>query len=90
MPGLLSDFYKLDLIFTIKKHQYLTIDNNTLTKHFPIPKKININEIKKVRKFKNSYKVETNKGRITIFKDLVEKDSLRNLDHFFNGLNLKV
>lgn len=76
--------------FYDKKYQYLTIENNTLTKNFLIPQKININEIKKVRKFKNSYKVETDKRTIRILKNIIEENSLKRLDHFFNSLNLKV
>ena len=76
--------------FYDKKYQYLTIKNNTLIKHFLIPQKIKINEIKKVRKVKNTYKVETDKKTIRISKNLIEVDSLKELELFFDNLNLQV
>ena len=76
--------------FHNKKFQYLTIENNKLTKHSLIPKSIELNEIKKVRKFVNSYKIETEKTTLRISKNIIEKDSLYKLNQVLDDLNLKV
>lgn len=73
-----------------KKNQYLTIDNNRLTKHSIIPKTIVISDIIKVRKFVNSYKIETPERTIEIDKNIIEIESLFQLDNYFNNLKLKV
>ena len=75
--------------FYDKRYQYLTIENNYLTKHFPIPQTIHLSEIQKVRKFKNSYRVETDRKKMTISKNLIEENSLDKLDQFFKTLDLQ-
>ena len=76
--------------FYDKKYQYLTIENKTITRHFLIPKTIKIDEIKRVRKFVNSYKIETDTRTMRISKNLIEKDSLKELDRFFDSLRFEV
>ena len=76
--------------FYNKKFQYLTIENNRLTKHSIFPKVIELNEIRKVRKFVNSYKIETDKTTLRISKNIIEKESLYKLNQVFENLNLKV
>lgn len=71
-----------------KKHQYLTIDENKLIKHSLIPKTIELSEIKKVRKFVNSYKIETSDRTLRIEKNLIENDSLYRLNKILDNLNL--
>lgn len=76
--------------FYDKKFQYLSIENNKLTRHFLIPRSIEIQKIKKIWKFTNSYKIETDKKSLRISKNLIEEDSLFQLDQFFETLNLNV
>ena len=72
-----------------KKNQYLTIEQEKITKHSIWPKTINISEIEKVRKFANSYKIETKNTTLTIDKGIIENDSLYQLENYLNSLNLK-
>lgn len=74
--------------FYDKKYQYLTIENNTLTKHFLVPKSIKISEIRRIIKLMYSYKVETETGTMRISKNLIEENSLKELDRFFDRLKL--
>jgi len=72
-----------------KKNQYLTIEQEKITKHSIFPKTINISEIEKVSKFVNSYKIETENTTLTIDKGIIENDSLYKLENYLNNLNLK-
>ncbi|WP_051205333.1 hypothetical protein [Salinimicrobium xinjiangense] len=69
-----------------KKYQYLTIEGNRLVKHSLIPKSIEISNIKRIRKYVNSYRIETCNGSILIEKNFVEEESLRELNHFLESL----
>ena len=73
-----------------KKNQYLTIKGNKLTRHSIIPRTIEIDKIKKVRKFVNSYKIETSDKILTIDKGVIENESLYQLTDYLNTLKLKV
>ena len=73
-----------------KKHQYLTLGENKITRHSLIPKSVEISEIKKVRKFRNSYKIETSESTLTINKNIIEPESLIRLDDFLKELNFSV
>jgi len=71
-----------------KKYQYLTIDNTRITRHSLKSKSIQISDIKKVRRFRNSYKIETLESTLNINKNLIETESLYKLDDFFKELKL--
>ena len=73
-----------------KKHQYLTIERDRIVKHSLVPKSIALADIRRVRKFMNSYKIESKNSSILIEKDFIENDSLYKLNHFFDSLELKV
>lgn len=73
-----------------RKHQYLTIEQDKIVKHSLIPKSIALSEIKRIRKYVNSYKIESQNTSIRIEKDFIESDSLYKLNHFFDSLDLKV
>ncbi len=72
-----------------KKTPYLTIENHRLTKHSIFAKTIEIEDIKKVRKFVNSYKIETSDKTLTIDKNVMEPESLYRLTDYLNALELK-
>ena len=76
--------------FYEKRKQYLTIENNMLTKHSIFPKSIAITDIKKIRRFEGSYKIETSEKTLKINKDIMEAESLYKLDDYFKSLDLKV
>ena len=89
-PWLIIGALQTGTYFYNKKLQYLTIENNRLTKHSIFPKVIELNEIRKVRKFVNSYKIETDKTTLRISKNIIEKESLYKLNQVFENLILKV
>ena len=69
-----------------KSRQYLTIEDDKLIKHSIIPQTIQISEIKRVRKFVNSYRIETGNGCIRIEKSFIEEESIKDLNRFFDTL----
>lgn len=72
-----------------KKHQYLTIEEDRIVKHSLLPKSIALSDIKRIRKYMNSYKIEAENSSIRIEKDFIENDSLFKLNHFLDNLELK-
>jgi len=72
-----------------KKNQYLTIENDKITKHSIFPKTIDTSEIQKVGKFVNSYKIETRNRTLIIDKGIIENESLFKLEDYLSNLNLK-
>ena len=69
-----------------KSRQYLTIEDDKLIKHSIIPQTVQISEIKRVRKFVNSYRIETGNGCIRIEKSFIEEESIKDLNRFFDTL----
>jgi len=72
-----------------KKHQYLYITDNTLTKNSLFPKTINLNELTAIWKLRSSFTLETKNTKIKIDKDLIEDESLYKLTDFLNQIELK-
>ena len=72
-----------------KKHQYLYITEDSLTKNSLFPKSIKLNELTAIWKFKSSFTLETRQARIKIDKDLMEDESLYKLTDFLNQIELK-
>lgn len=72
-----------------RKHQYLSIENNKITRHSIFPKTIEISAIQKIRRFENSYKIETADKTLKIDKDIIEAESLYKLEDYFNSLEIK-
>ena len=75
--------------FYEKRNQYLTIENNMLTKHSIFPKTIAVTEIKRIRRFEGSYKIETSEKTLRINKDVMDVESLYKLDDYFKSLEIK-
>ncbi len=71
-----------------RKKQYITIEDDKLTKHSLIPKSIEIREIRKIKKDSNSYKIETSEKSLKIDKRKIEPESLYRLEDYLNGLEL--
>lgn len=73
-----------------KQNHYLTIENGKLTQHSFLPKSIDINNIKIIRKFVNSYKIETSDKTIKIDKHVIDNEALYELTGYLNNLRLKI
>jgi hypothetical protein len=85
---LLGILYVGTYLFENKK-QYLTIENGIISKNHLIPKKINLNEIKRIKKFAGDYILKTDSTELKINTDLIEEKSLEELNTVLENLNLE-
>ena len=70
--------------------QYLTIENGIISKNHLIPKKVNLNEIKRVKKFAGDYILKTDSTELRINTELIEEKSLAELNKVLENLNLEM
>jgi len=70
-------------------NQYLTIENGTISKNHLISKKINLNEIKRIKKFAGDYILKTDSTELRINTELIEEKSLAELNNVLENLNLE-
>jgi len=75
--------------FFINYKQYLTIENDILTKNTLIPKKMSLSEIIRIKKRTGDYILKTEKDELRINTELIEKDSLVKLNSILDNLNLE-
>ncbi|MDR5589083.1 hypothetical protein [Christiangramia sp. SM2212] len=75
-------------VFYERKHQYISIQDGTLTRHSIFPKSIKIDEIRKIHKFINTYQIETSNKTLTINKNIIEAESMYRLDDYFKSLKV--
>ena len=68
--------------------QYLTIDNGIISKNHLIPKKVNLNDIKQIKKFAGDYILKTDSTELRINTELIDKKSLAELNTVLENLNL--
>lgn len=73
-----------------QRYQYLTIREDRLIRHSIIPKSIALSDIRKIKKFVDSYKIETHNQSMRIEKNFIETESLQKLNLFLEDLNPKV
>ncbi|WP_079719599.1 hypothetical protein [Salegentibacter holothuriorum] len=70
------------------KFQYLQIENNVLTKNSLFPKSIELSKITALRKYRNSFRIESKKQNIKIYKDVISTDSLYQLTDLLNEIQV--
>ncbi len=70
-------------------NQYLTIENGTIKVNNPFGKKINLVEIKQIKKFAGDYILKTDKKNLTINTQIIEPNSLAELNAELEKLNVK-
>lgn len=71
------------------KKQYLTIKNGFLIKNSLFPKKVCLKEIQQIKKFAGDYTLKTNKTDLTINTQIIDENSLLDLNRELENLNLK-
>ena len=71
-------------------YQYLTISEDKLIRHSIIPKSVAVADIKRVRKYMNSYKIETHNQSLRIEKDFIDRESLKTLHLFLDRIQPQV
>jgi hypothetical protein len=71
-------------------NQYLTIEHGTIQKNklFGFGKKLNLNEIYWIKKFAGGYTLKTEHKELIINTELIERDSLNELNTILAQLNL--
>ena len=71
-------------------NQYLTIENGTIRKNglYGFGKRINLNEINWIKKFARDYTLKTHQRELKINTELIDKDSLTELNKILAELNL--
>ncbi|MCB4800301.1 hypothetical protein [Neotamlana laminarinivorans] len=71
-------------------NQYLTIENGTIRKNglYGFGKQINLNEINWIKKFAGDYTLKTHQRELKINTELIDKDSLTELNKILTELNL--
>jgi hypothetical protein len=71
-------------------NQYLTIENGTIRKNvlYGFRKNINLNEVNWIKKFAGDYTLKTEKKELKINTELIDKDSLTELNKILAELNL--
>lgn len=80
-------FLYLGTYFFEKNKQYLTIENGVISKNQLIPKKINLNEIKQIKKFAGEYILKTDSTDLRVNTELIDPKSLLELNTFLESLN---
>lgn len=81
-------FYTINYIYEYK-NQYLTIADDIITKNLLFQtKKMNFNEITQIKKFAGDYILKTSQKELTINTQLIDSDSLVDLNAALEQLEL--
>lgn len=71
------------------KNQYLTIKDGNISRNLLFQKKkMNLNEITQVKKFAGDYILKTKREELTIYTQVIDEDSLADLDAVLSQLDL--
>ena len=70
-------------------NQYITIQDEILIENHFFGKKINLNEIKSIKKFAGDYILKTDKTELTINTQIIDEKSLEDLNQVLDTLDLK-
>lgn len=79
----------LGLYFYQKNYNYLTIENGTINVNGPFEKKLNLTEIKRIKKFAGDYILKTAKNELTINTQIIDTNSLAKLNAELEKLNVE-
>ena len=79
----------LGLYFYQKNYKYLTIENGIINLNGPFGKKLNLSEIKWIKKFAGDYILKTDKNELTINTQIIDPNSLAELNTELEKLNVE-
>ena len=79
----------LGLYFYQNNYKYLTIENGIINVNGPFGKKLNLSEIKRIKKFAGDYILKTDKNELTINTQIIDPNSLAELNTELEKLNVK-
>ena len=85
---LIISFLYLGTYFYEKRNQYLTIENGLISVNQPFGKKIRLTEIKRIKKFAGAYILKTDKVELTINTQMIDPNSLADLNTELEKLNV--
>lgn len=69
--------------------QYLIIENGIIKQNWPFGKKLNLTEIKQIKKFAGDYILKTDKKELTINTQIIDTKSLVDLNAELEKLNVE-
>ena len=87
-PWLILSILQIGTWYYQNKFQYLQIENNVLTKNSLFPKSIELSKITAIRKYRNSFLIESKEKNIKIYKDVISTASLYQLTDLLNEIQL--
>ena len=79
----------LGIYFYQKNYKYLTIENGIINVNGPFGKKLNLTEIKRIKKFAGDYILKTDKSELTINTQIIDPTSLNELNSELEKLNVE-
>lgn len=85
---LIISFLYLGTYLYGKRNKYLTIENGQIFVNKPFGKKINLTEIKEIKKFAGDYILKTDKTELTINTQIIDEKSLTELKSELEKLEL--
>jgi hypothetical protein len=72
-----------------KNYKYLTIENGIINVNGPFGKKLNLTEIKQIKKFAGDFILKTEKKELTINTQIIDPNSLTELNAELEKLNVE-
>ena len=75
--------------FYQRQNKYLTIENGIIKINSPFGKKLNLTEIKRIKKFAGDYILKTDKKELTINTQIIDPNSLAELNAELEKLNVE-
>ncbi|WP_372518347.1 hypothetical protein [Winogradskyella sp.] len=79
----------LSIYFYQRQNKYLTIENGIIKINSPFGKKLNLTEIKRIKKFAGDYILKTDKKELTINTQIIDPNSLAELNAELKKLNVE-
>jgi hypothetical protein len=77
----------LIVYFYQRQNKYLTIENGIIKVNDPFGKKLNLTEIKRIKKFAGDYILKSDKKELTINTQIIDPNSLAELNAELEKLN---
>ena len=77
------------IYFYQKKYKYVSIENGILTVNGPLGKKLNLTEIKRIKKFAGDYILKSDNKDLTINTQIIDPNSLAELNAELEKLNVE-
>jgi hypothetical protein len=75
--------------FYQRQNKYLTIENGIIKINSPFGKKLNLTEIKRIKKFAGDYILKTDNKELTINTQIIDPNSLAELNAELEKLNVE-